>query len=470
MHNQRIIIMENNAYILDFLRDNFTDVMYLSDPSSPDLCKAASAFANTKGGVLVIGQSETGETIGISSQDISAISQALTTQISPQLPFTISEVHVQDKSVAIVSVWEGPDKPYTTNHSFYICIGDSIRLATAEAIKEMIESQHLQKYSWERQPIDSFTVEDISEQASSLIKKALVDSNRIERNATSQQVAQQVGFTQSSRFTNAAVVVLGKNPSQFLAQTRIRVSLFDETGQLLEVRMYDSNLIEDVDQIVQYIYSLYPKTIDFDGLTRVERETIPFVALREGILNAVVHRSYESPQSFVAVNIYSDRLEIVNSGSLPKGLTPEILSQQHQSILRNPDIANAFYLIHYIEAAGSGISRILDACKRNGAHSPIWTVADGLVKLTFPEVRHLRSSHKRECDINTMYLTKDDAVNKSLQLILQHLSEHPNAKLIEISEVTRKSYPQAKRYMQLLKDAGLVVYEGSLRTGGWKLK
>lgn len=462
--------MDNNAYILDFLRQNFADVMYLSDPASPNLCKAATAFANTRGGVIVIGQSETNETIGISPEDVKKISHLLTSQISPQIPFTVSQVQVQDKTVAVVSVWEGPDKPYTTNQAFYICIGDRISIATPESIKAMIEGQGLQKYSWERQSVESFTVDDISSQAYSLIKNALVDSNRIPHEATIQQVVQKMGFSQSYRFTNAAVVVLGKYPSQFLAQTRIRVSLFDEAGQLLEVRMYDSNLIEDVDQIVHYVYGLYPKTIDFDGLTRVERETIPFVALREGILNAVVHRSYESPQSFVAVNIYSDCLEIVNSGTLPKGITPEMLSLQHQSILRNPDIANAFYLIHYIEAAGSGTLRILDACKRIGAHLPIWTTDDGLVKLTFPEIRHSLSSHKKESDILKNYLSKDASVRESLQLILQYISTHPMAKLSEISEITCKSYPQVKRYMQLLKEAGLVVYEGNLRTGGWKLK
>lgn len=125
------------------------------------------------------------------------------------------------------------------------------------------------------------------------------------------------------------------------------------------------NLIDAVERITEYIYSLYPIQTIVKDTKRVEYEPLPKVALREGILNSVVHRSYEGYDTAVAINIYSDRLEIVNSGSLPKGIDASELGHSHFSYLRNPDIAYAFFAMKYIEMAGSGTSRILEVCRRN---------------------------------------------------------------------------------------------------------
>ena len=182
----------------------------------------------------------------------------------------------------------------------------------------------------------------------------------------------------------------------------------------------------------------------------------------------MIHRKYDDYQTYTRINVYADHLEIINSGRLPEGLTTEDLSKRHFSQLRNPDIANAFYVLRYIEAAGSGTLRIIEECKKNHCAMPEWHQGDDTVTLVF---KAELPSEKYGGDIVVDYviagLTPNLEIQKLLTVIYTTIKNVGNIKVLDVQKLTGKSYVSCKRYLQLLKEAGLIEYRGSLKTGGW---
>lgn len=97
---------------------------------------------------------------------------------------------------------------------------------------------------------------------------------------------------------------------------------------------------------------------------------LPPEALREILLNAIIHRDYSSPSGYVAIAVFDDRVEVISSGLLPPGITVEMLSGPHLSSLRNPRIAGTFQRIGAIEAWGRGTNRVIDECRSYGLEPP----------------------------------------------------------------------------------------------------
>lgn len=278
----------------------------------------------------------------------------------------------------------------------------------------------------------------------------------------------RLGFINMGNITNSGVAVTAKEPTAFFPQARIRVSVFGGNDILQNVRLYEANLVESIDPIVDFIYSLYPQKVEVNGLLRQVYESIPKVALREGILNAVVHRRYDDYQTFMRVNIYQDHLEIVNSGQLPEGMSVDDLSKRHFSQLRNPDIANAFYVLRYIEAAGSGTLRIIEECKKNLCAMPEWHQGDNTVTLVFKANLPLDNlSGTSVIDNIIAGLTPNVETQRLLTSIHVMIKNVGNIKVADVQKLTGKSYASCKRYLQWLKEAGLIEYRGSLKTGGW---
>lgn len=460
--------MENNDYILDFLFENKERCFFEGSSAYESICQEACALANQSGGCIVVGINDQRRIIGVTDEEISLINTSLLHKVRPSLPFTYSQIQRDGKQVLVVSIWEGANKPYACNGRFYVPMEGRVSVMDASQMQTMFQQKERISSSWERNLVNDASVDDLNANVVDLFRKSLSKEEKLDSNASAIDVLKKLGFVRRETFTNAAIVVVGNQPSAFFSQTRIRLSVYGEHDVLENVHLIDSSLVEVVSKLTELVLSYYPTTMRIENLRRQEEEIIPKIALREGILNAIVHREYDDYRSFVKVNIYSDRLEIINSGQLMSGLSIEDLSKRHSSLLRNPDIANAFFVLRYIEMAGSGTLRMIEECKKNHIKSPVWQEKDGCVILTF-YARRLIGFNKTDTLKLVDNLTVDECVRKSLKEIVEYVQANPNAKSKAIADVVGKSYATVKRYVVLLKDAGLIEYKGSLKTGGWFL-
>jgi ATP-dependent DNA helicase RecG len=135
------------------------------------------------------------------------------------------------------------------------------------------------------------------------------------------------------------------------------------------------------------------------SILREDRLPVPAEALREVILNAVMHRDYSRASSYVAVAVFDDRIEVRSVGDFPTGIRAEMLSGEHPSILRNPLIAGAFHRTGAVEVWGRGTNRVIEACRAYGIASPEFSDRASVVTVTFravvgPEAAKAPSRHQ----------------------------------------------------------------------------
>jgi ATP-dependent DNA helicase RecG len=179
---------------------------------------------------------------------------------------------------------------------------------------------------------------------------------------------------QDGKLTNAAVLLFGKNPYKYFKQAEVKCLQFSGTAvkkPFLSYQPYHGNLFEQVDKAVAFVLDAikFP-VIQKAGSSQFSRPfEIPEFTIREGITNAVVHRSYNDT-SGVQVMVFSDRIEIWNSGTMPSGLSLDDLRKPHTSFPANPLIANVFYLADYAQRAGSGTMEMIEQCRVQGSPEP----------------------------------------------------------------------------------------------------
>ena len=162
--------------------------------------------------------------------------------------------------------------------------------------------------------------------------------------------------------------------------------------------------------------------------------------------------------------IYSDNIQISNYGSLLNGITVDSLMKEHLSILRNPDIANICYLCGYIETAGSGTLRILNECQLSDINVK-WTEDSCILTIKLDGIKHLKNERTNDNPIRLSNIEQQ----KTLDSIIVFISHNPGCKLHDVQSNIGKSTATIKRYIQLLKENGIITYEGSLKTGGYKI-
>ena len=166
---------------------------------------------------------------------------------------------------------------------------------------------------------------------------------------------------EDGQLKRAAIVLFGTDPSKFYANLTIKIGKFgDSDADLKFHEVIEGNLIQLKDRIGEMLnakFFIHP--IDFAGMQRVERDEYPVAAVREMILNALVHRNYMGAPT--QIRLYSDSFSIWNDGSLPEGITEEDLKKVHRSKPRNPLIADVCFRGGYIDTWGRGTVKIIEA-------------------------------------------------------------------------------------------------------------
>ena len=203
----------------------------------------------------------------------------------------------------------------------------------------------------------------------------------LDEGASTEELLMHLNLLNDGRPTNAAMLVFGKAPQQFLISSDVKCAHFHGTEVAKPIpsyQIYKGTAFQLVDQAVDFVLSKIALSVG----TRAESVQapvtyeIPKEVVREAIVNAVAHRDYTSNAS-VQVMLFSDRLEILNPGKLPPSLTPEKLRETHPSVPNNRLLARSLYLTQYIEEMGTGTLDMIRRCKNAGLLEPEFTDSGG---------------------------------------------------------------------------------------------
>ncbi len=229
---------------------------------------------------------------------------------------------------------------------------------------------------------------------------------------STKELLEKLRLTTGSQIKRAAIILFGKDPGKFYPGISVKIGRFGKSDDDLRFQeVEEGNLFYLLREVLLQINRKFlTKPVEFEGLLRIEKGEYPAAALREMLLNALVHKSYFGTP--IQIRIYDNKLSIWNEGTLPEGLTNEILKQQHPSHPRNPIIADVCFKGGYIDAWGRGTLKIIDACKQAQLPEPDMKEIHGgfsvtLFKDIFTE-EQLRKMDLNGRQINALLLIKEN--------------------------------------------------------------
>ena len=473
--------MENNFIIENLIQQK--ENVRLEFRANVDLdaiAKSITAFINSHGGDLIVGIDDNKKVLVINDADKKAVKirKFLINRIKPTAPIFVQAISYKNKKVILISVWEGAKKPYQFEGVIYDRSGKNTQQTKAHRLPQLIKDRKRSDFHWERMPVLGAELKDLDILE---IKKTIkLYKNYIENTKIrgSEDFLIQTGLNQNGNFTNACIVLFGKKPTKFIPQTRIRVTLYpgkQSDNQFLDDRIFEGNVFRNIVKLFDYLDIVFGKTSTVNGLQRTDKVNYPVLAIREGILNAIVHRDYNSVNGFLQISVFSDRTEISNTGALPSGITVKDLKTEHSSILRNPDIAQMCFYRKYIEMLGSGTLRMIKDCKNNKFKVPVWKVNQNTTTVIFSGVAHNRRDDAVNDAVNDavkkgLIDTVNDAVNGGLIDVVKVIeSSNSGCKFNDLRKKIGKSHRTVQRYIQLLKTLDLIEFQGAAKTGKYYL-
>lgn len=205
-------------------------------------------------------------------------------------------------------------------------------------------------------------------------------------NPTPRNVLIELGLLEKDRFMRAALMLFGANPQRFCPAAVVKCSHYHGTDVVRPIpsqQVFANTLFEQTDAAADFVLSKLDRTIGNREETTAADETleIPKEAIREIIVNAVVHRDYDSKAS-VQIDVFADRIEIMNPGSLPPELTVDDLTKKHLSVPVNPFLARPFYLAGYINQLGYGTQNVVKWCRKAGLPDPEFDSGENRFRVT----------------------------------------------------------------------------------------
>ncbi len=410
-------------------KSQFTDEIY----------KEVVAFANTGGGDIYVGVDDNGNAVGLANIDdtVNRISNGIRDAILPDVTMFVHYA-IQENGVVRIAVNEGTNKPYYIRSKglkpsgVYVRQGASSAPASTELIRLMIKQN------------DGDTFED----SRSLDQNLTFESTEkaFERYGVefSPEKYSALGITQlsSGLYSNLGLLLSDQ------CMHTIKIAAFSDEAKTIfkDSKEFSGSLFSQLDGAFDYL-SLCNRTVaSFKGLERVEHSDYPEAALREALLNAIVHRDYSFSGSII-INVTDSEIEFISIGGLLPGLSPDDI-RSGISQPRNRKLAEVFHRLRLIESYGTGIRRIYD-CYKNYPDQPKIEVTSNTFKIT---LYNTNSSGNRE--VRAPY------ISSQMQTIVDYVETHGSITESKIGELLgvkkTRSYNIASEMckMELLEQVG----------------
>jgi ATP-dependent DNA helicase RecG len=251
---------------------------------------------NANGGIVIIGVKGNGTPVEIKDIDNLEVElkNYLLKAITPEAPISFSREFAGGKQILLVKVWNGSKSPYVFNGTIYLREGNQTVKAKPDSISRLIIERQKSELHWERQPALGIELEDLDELE---IRKTLSDLEKFGRGKAFKEkevvdFLTYYGLLQNNNLTNAAVVLFAKEPTRYLPQCRIRISVFSgskSSDTITYDRILEGNLFRNIEETMQFFEVNVAVTSKFTDKSWIRKDLpYPKLALREGLMNALL--------------------------------------------------------------------------------------------------------------------------------------------------------------------------------------
>ena len=407
-----------------------------------EIKKTVIAFANTRGGEVLIGVEDDGTVIGVSDVDgiMLKVTNALRDSIKPDITmFLLCEKREMDgKDVVAVNVQKGTACPYylaakgLRPEGVFVRQGASIVPATGSAILKMIKETDGDDYEAARSLNQELTFQDTEHFFAE------------EHIPFGQKQKRTLGLvSEDGIFTNLGLLL----SDQCMHTAKLAVFQGSSKTVFKDRAEFSGSLFRQMEEIYSYIDRFNRIRAEFPGLKRVDTRDYPPEAVREAMLNAIVHRDYSYSAS-TFISIFDDRIEFVTLGGLPNGIAMSDV-MMGVSVPRNRRLANIFYRLHLVEAFGTGMLKIKE-CYADYACQPAVEVSENAFKITLPNVNYEAETANQK-----------NLLSEKEQRILKFISARQSASRAEIEMATGLSQSVTVRALKKLLELGAIQKRGN---------
>lgn len=448
---------------------NFTESenVELKETINADFAKEVIAFANAYGGTIYIGVQDNGTVIGVDNIDltIQKAGNIIRDTIKPDITMFVryNNLVIDDKIILAISIQKGTNCPYylankgLRPNGVYVRQGTSAAPATDTAIRKMIKDTDGDSYEERRSLNQALTFNRT---------KSEFDKLKLDFNEAKQQTLKII--SSDGIYSNLGLLLSDQCPFS------IKTAIFSGTSSstFLDRKEFTGPLFSQLESIYEYL-NLYNKTkATFDKLYRIDKRDYPEEALREALLNAIVHRDYSISDSTI-ISMYSNRIEFVSIGGLCKGMRAIDLNNGNVSICRNSQLASVFYRLKLIEAYGIGLTKIYESYEGE-ANQPKIVVTENVFRIILPNrnVTDLteKSTHPIIVTTDTLNISEEKSSNyeentaptltPNEQKILNYLNSHEAINRPDIEALLLTSQATANRTIKKLLDKNLLLRKG----------
>lgn len=406
-----------------------------------------SAMLNKNGrGTIYFGVKNNGDAIGQQTSDNSLrdVSRKIYEDIKPTIyPF----IHYLEGTPGVIVVeFSGQDKPYSSKGKFYMRTFDEDKQIDIKELLKIIFHTDTSNLIWEKLETKEI-VEDIDTNLFNDFLKKANECGRIKENDEDIfSNLKKLDLITNNHLNNAGRVLFSKNKPLTL---KLCVYASDEKLSFVDILRYEGNIFELSKKGQDYIKEHINYEAKIINDKRVEVPEIPLVAIREAVLNSLVHSSFSETinnEIYITPSVVS----VFNPGAFPAGYDPDDFAFNGvESILRNPIISKVLYYSNDVDSWATGFRRIFKVCKENN------------VKVTYS---------KKNQGFEIVFHRRHSNITEDETLILNEITNNPNVTIKELANLTRKSLRTVQNIINSIKDKGLIEREGSKKSGKWIIK
>ena len=436
-----------------------------------EISEEVCAFANAAGGVVLIGVDDKNEIKGVivDNSKRSAIQNSIG-EITPAIHCTLTMVEVDGKSVGVIEVPSGANKPYVLSGAIYVRIGpNSQKLTTAEQMRDFFQQSG--KIYFDEGGCKEFDpTKDLDLELLSDFKYAA----RLNESTPDNQIFRNLKLlNEDNFFKNGAVLFFAKQPEQIFEKAIVRCIAFKGKDKrfIVDDKSFGGTLHSQYTKTIQWLKEKINISYDIEGQgsgPRKEIWEIPETVFKEAIINSLSHRDYYDKGATTMVELYDDRVEISNPGGLVSAIKPADFGKRSHS--RNPLIFGLFARMQLVEQVGSGIMRMNDLMKEAGLPTPEYTT-EGMFTINLQRKSETVEERSKPGDkLGDKLGDKQKEKEKTKEKIIEILTVNNQVTIPELAGMLNITYKGIQYHITAMKKDGTIVRVGSRKTGHWKLK
>ena len=430
-----------------------SETIELKATVTEEIKKEVVAFANGEGGRLYIGVQDDGSVIGLADPDGAAlqISNMVRDAVRPDLTMFLHYETLQEdgKKIVAVDIQQGTERPYyiakkgLRPEGVYVRQGYSSVPATNTAIRRMIKETDGDHFEEMRSLEQDLTFKTAEKEFS-------------ERNIPfgPSQMKTLGLVTQDGLYTNLGLLL-----SDQCVHT-IKAAVFEGTAQneFKDRKEFSGSLFKQMEEVYDYIDFRNQIHSTFQKLRRIDQRDYPEAAVREALLNLLVHREYAFRASSL-ISIFADRIEFTSIGGLVNGITLKDV-MMGVSVCRNEKLANVFYRLELIEAYGTGIRKIMEAYDGTG-RKPLIEISDNAFKITLPNL-----NISRDQEGESVLSEENDSEESKVEKLAQKKKSFTRK---EAEQCLGLSQTSCGRLLKRMMDRGQIIREGKGKNTRYRL-